>query len=63
MNKKQQQDLGILFVVSFLSLTTSRIVHSNESNLIDFTQGILTGIGIIGMVLTIITFGKYRKRS
>ncbi|MEK3674328.1 MULTISPECIES: hypothetical protein [unclassified Paenibacillus] len=36
---------------------------SNGSNLIDFTQGMLTGIGIVSMVVTIIAFGRYQKRS
>ncbi|MBY9079946.1 hypothetical protein KIH86_10130 [Paenibacillus sp. HN-1] len=63
MDEKQQQSLGILFVSSFLSLTASRIIHSNGSNLMDFSQGILTGMGLVGMVLTIITYGRYKKRS
>ncbi|WP_438495392.1 hypothetical protein [Paenibacillus sp. IHBB 3054] len=63
MNKKQQQSLGILFAVSFLSLTASQIIDSNGSNLMDFTQGILTGMGIVGMVMTIITYGRFNKRS
>ena len=63
MNNKQQQNTGLLFAASFLSLTVSRIIDSNGSNLIDFTQGMLTGIGIVGMVVTIIVFGKYQKRS
>lgn len=60
---KQQQNLGLLFVASFLSLTVSRVIHSNGSNLIDFTQGMLTGMGIVGMVLTIIMFGKYKTKT
>ncbi|WP_379127863.1 hypothetical protein [Paenibacillus sp. sgz500958] len=63
MSKKQQQSLAILFAVSFLSLTVSRIMQSNGSNLMDFVQGVLTGMGIVGMVLTIIVFGRYNKRS
>ncbi|AKG37239.1 hypothetical protein [Paenibacillus durus] len=63
MNKKQQQSLGILFAASFLSLTASQIIHSNGSTLMDFAQGTLTGMGIVGMVLTIATFGRYNKRS
>ncbi|MFF2909482.1 hypothetical protein [Paenibacillus sp. NPDC057934] len=63
MNKKQQQSLGMLFSVSFLLLMASKIIHSNGSNLMDFAQGIVTGMGIAGMVMTIITFGRYNKRS
>lgn len=62
MNKKQQT-IGILFVVSFLSLAGSQVIHSNGSNLMDFTQGMLTGLGIVGTVLTLLTFGRYNKRS
>ncbi|MOA35516.1 hypothetical protein D3C78_1569710 [compost metagenome] len=62
MNKKQQQNIGILFSASFLSLIVSQVIHSNGSNLIDFVEGILSGIGIVGMVLTIVTFGRYNKR-
>lgn len=60
---KQQQHAGLLFAASFLSLTVSRIIESNGSNLIDFTQGLLTGVGIVGMVVSIMAFGKYQKRS
>ncbi|KGE19540.1 hypothetical protein [Paenibacillus wynnii] len=63
MDKKQQQNLGMLFVASIFSLTVSRIIESNGSNLVDFTQGVLTGMGIVGMLLTIVTFGRYYKRS
>ncbi|MNP76675.1 hypothetical protein D3C76_1739640 [compost metagenome] len=62
MNKKQQQNIGILFSASFLSLIVSQVIHSNGSNLIDFVEGILSDIGIVGMVLTIVTFGRYNKR-
>lgn len=63
MDKKYQQNAGLLFAASFLSLTAGRMLDSNGSNLIDFTQGVLTGIGIVGMVVTIIAFGRYQKRS
>ncbi|AIQ39097.1 hypothetical protein MKZ24_01840 [Paenibacillus sp. FSL R7-0297] len=63
MDKKHQQNAGLLFAASFLSLTAARMLDSNGSNLMDFTQGMLTGIGIVGMVVTIIAFGRYQKRS
>ncbi|MNC20743.1 hypothetical protein D3C75_687060 [compost metagenome] len=63
MDKKQLQNLALLFMSSFFALTASRLVPDSGSNLMDFTQGILTGIGIVGMVLAIITFGRYYKRS
>ncbi|WP_019635226.1 hypothetical protein [Paenibacillus fonticola] len=63
MNKKQKQNVGILFTISIFSLTLSQIIHSNGSNLMDFAQGTLTGVGIVGAVLTIVIFGRYNKRS
>ncbi|QSF45472.1 hypothetical protein [Paenibacillus tianjinensis] len=63
MDKKQQQNLALLFITSFFSLTSSRLVPDSGSNLMDFTQGLLTGIGITGMLMAIVFFGKYYKRS
>lgn len=63
MNKKQQQNVAMLFLASFASITASPIIPSNGSNLMDFSQGMLTGIGIAGMLLTIVTIGRYNKRS
>lgn len=63
MDKKQQQSLFLLFMPSFLALTCGRILPDNGSNLMDFTQGFLTGAGIAGMVLAIVVFGKYYKRG
>lgn len=63
MDKKQQQSVAMLFMSSFFALTASMLVPDSGSSLMDFTQGFLTGIGIVGMVLAIITFGRYYKRS
>ncbi|MNP83758.1 hypothetical protein D3C76_1828000 [compost metagenome] len=63
MDKKQQQNVGMLFLASFSLLTVSRYFPANGSTLLDFTQGILAGVGIGGMVMTIVTFGRYYKRS
>lgn len=63
MNEKQQQSLGMLFTAFFPLLIVSRIIHSNGSNLMDFAQGTLTGLGIVGMLITIVTFSRYNKRS
>lgn len=64
MNKKQQQNVVMLYLASFSSVTASQIIQSNGSNLMDFSQGLLMGIGIAGMLLTIVTFGRYNtKRS
>lgn len=63
MDKKPQQNIAMLYAGSLLALTAGRIIHSNGSNLMDFTQGLLTGIGIAGMVVTIIVFGRHQKRS
>lgn len=63
MNKKQQQNLALLFLSSFFLLTSSRLVPDSGSNLMDYTQGFLTGMGITGMLMAIVFFGKYYKRS
>ncbi|MEK4159450.1 hypothetical protein MKZ23_31065 [Paenibacillus sp. FSL R5-0876] len=41
----------------------SQIIQSNGSNIMDFSQGILTGIGFMGMLMTIVTIGRYNRRS
>ncbi|WNS41722.1 hypothetical protein [Paenibacillus sp. MMS20-IR301] len=63
MKNIQQQNVGMLFAGSFLALTASRIIESNGSNLIDFSQGLLTGIGIAGMVVSLLVYGRYQKQS
>lgn len=63
MDKKQQQNVAMLFLASSSSIGVSQIIQSNGSNLMDFSQGMLTGIGVAGMLLTIITIGRYNKRS
>lgn len=63
MNKKQQQTVAMLFLASSTSIGASQIIRSNGSNLMDFMQGMLTGIGIAGMLLAIVTAGRYNKRS
>lgn len=62
-DKKQQQNVAMLFLASSSSIGVSQIIQSNGSNLMDFSQGMLTGIGVAGMLLTIITIGRYNKRS
>ncbi|AIQ27295.1 hypothetical protein P40081_03085 [Paenibacillus sp. FSL P4-0081] len=63
MDKKQQQNVAMLFLASSSSIGVSQIIQSNGSNLMDFSQGMLTGIGIAGMMLAIVTAGRYNKRS
>ncbi|MEI2397799.1 hypothetical protein NYE33_01355 [Paenibacillus sp. FSL R10-2199] len=63
MDKKQQQTVAMLFLASSTSIGASQIIQSNGSNLMDFTQGMLAGIGIAGMLLVILTIGRYNKRS
>lgn len=60
MDKKQQQSVALLAMSSFLLLTTSAI-SGGGSDLRDFFQGMLTGMGIVSSLLTIIAFAKYRK--
>lgn len=63
MDKKQQQNVAMLFLASSSSIGVSQIIQSNGSNLMDFSQGMLTGIGIAGMMLAIVTAGRYNKRG
>lgn len=63
MDKKQQQNVAMLFLASSSSIGVSQIIQSNGSNLMDFSQGMLTGIGIAGMMMAIVTAGRYNKRS
>jgi len=63
MNQRQQQIIGILFSVSFLFLIASQVMHTNGNSAGDFLHGIITGMGIAGMLLTIVAFGKFKKRN
>ncbi|WP_342424623.1 hypothetical protein [Paenibacillus sp. FSL E2-0178] len=63
MDKKQQQNVAMLFLASSSPIGVSQIIQSNGSYLMDFSQGMLTGIGIAGMLLAIVTAGRYNKRS
>ncbi|MEK5358146.1 hypothetical protein [Paenibacillus sp. FSL L8-0709] len=63
MNKKQQQNVAMLFLASASSIGANQIIQSNGSNLMEFTQGILTGMGIVGMLLVVVTIGRFNKRS
>ncbi|MBY0012412.1 hypothetical protein [Paenibacillus typhae] len=63
MNKKQQQNVAMLYLASFSSIIVSLMIESKASNLMDFSQGILAGIGFVGMLVTIVTLGRHRKRS
>ncbi|WP_082452070.1 hypothetical protein [Paenibacillus ihuae] len=63
MNKKQQQNVAALFLASFSSIICSQFIQSNGSNLMDFSQGVLAGLGTVGMLLTIVSIGRYNKRS
>lgn len=47
MNKKHEQTFGLLFAVSSLIVLVARLMPSNGSNLLDFIQGLLTGMGIL----------------
>lgn len=63
MNKKHEQTFGLLFAVSSLIALVARLMPSNGSNLLDFIQGLLTGIGIAGMIASLIIFGRHSKRA
>ncbi|MNI81778.1 hypothetical protein D3C73_1384240 [compost metagenome] len=63
MNKNQKQNVALLYMASFSSIIASRLMHSNGSNLMDFTQGMLSGVGIAGLLVTIVTIGRYKKSN
>ncbi|MBY3622422.1 hypothetical protein HGO21_23165 [Acinetobacter sp. CUI P1] len=60
MTKSEQYNMMLL--MSSVSLATvSRMLSTNGSTLMDFTQGVLTGIAIVGMIAGLWMFGKARK--
>ncbi|WP_405106648.1 hypothetical protein MHH28_25340 [Paenibacillus sp. FSL K6-1217] len=62
MDKKQQQNVAMLFLASVSSIIASQLIQPNGSNLMDFSQGILTGMGLVGMLMTVVTLGKFSKK-
>jgi hypothetical protein len=62
MTKSEQNNMMLL--MSSVSLATvSRILPTDGSNLMDFTQGVLTGIAMVGMLAGLWMYGKARKRK
>jgi hypothetical protein len=62
MTKSEQNNMMLL--MSSVSLATvSRILPTDGSNLMDFTQGVLTGIAMVGMIAGLWMYGKARKRK
>lgn len=60
MTKSEQYNMMLL--MSSVSLATvSRMLSTNGSALIDFTQGVLTGIAMVGMIAGLWMYGKARK--
>jgi hypothetical protein len=60
MTKSEQNNMMLL--MSSVSLATvSRILPTDGSNLMDFTQGVLTGIAMVGMIAGLWMYGKARK--
>ncbi|NQX48758.1 hypothetical protein HQN87_25895 [Paenibacillus tritici] len=59
---KQQQNSVMLFLASFSAIVAGQVIQSNGSSVMDFSQGVLTGIGIVGMMMTIVTLGRFNKR-
>lgn len=65
MMKKQfkNQLVSPLFLASIAAIGASQVIQPNGSNLMDFSQGLLLGMGLVGMLMTIVTLGKSKKRS
>ncbi|MEK5252346.1 hypothetical protein NST74_02600 [Paenibacillus sp. FSL F4-0125] len=60
MTKSEQYNMMLL--MSSVSLATvSRMLSTNGSVLMDFTQGVLTGIAMVGMIAGLWMYGKARK--
>ncbi|OME66661.1 hypothetical protein BSK65_21865 [Paenibacillus odorifer] len=60
MTKSEQYNMMLL--MSSVSLATvSRMLSTNGSTLMDFTQGVLTGIAMVGMIVGLWMYGKARK--
>lgn len=64
MKKQFKNHLGSpLFLASIAAIGASQVIQPNGSNLMDFSQGLLLGMGLAGMMMTIVTLGKSKKRS
>lgn len=64
MNKQfKNQRVSPLLLASFAAIAASQVIQPNGSNLMDFSQGLLLGMGLVGMLMTIVTLGKSKKRS
>ncbi|KAA1190270.1 hypothetical protein [Paenibacillus sp. B2(2019)] len=60
MTKSEQYNMMLL--MSSVSLATvSRMLSINGSTLMDFTQGVMTGIAMVGMIAGLWMYGKARK--
>ncbi|MBP2115072.1 hypothetical protein [Paenibacillus silagei] len=65
MIKKQfkNQQASTLFLASLAAIAASQVIQPNGSNVMDFSQGLLLGMGLVGMMMTLVTLGKSKKRS
>lgn len=60
MTKSEQYNM-MLLMSSVSLVTVSRMLSTNGSTLMDFTQGVLTGIAMVGMIAGLWMYGKARK--
>lgn len=58
---KSEQNIMMLLMSSVSLATVSRMLSTNGSTLMDFTQGVLTGVAIVGMIAGLWMYGKARK--
>ncbi|WP_313639952.1 hypothetical protein [Paenibacillus sp.] len=60
MSKSEQYNMMLL--MSSVSLATvSRMLPTNGSTFMDFIQGVLTGVAMVGIIAGLWMYGKARK--
>ncbi|MNZ76513.1 hypothetical protein D3C78_950210 [compost metagenome] len=58
----ESEQYNMMLLMSSVSLATvSRMLSTNGSTLMDFTQGVMTGIAMVGMIAGLWMYGKARK--
>lgn len=58
---KNEQNTMMLLMSSVSLATVSRMLPSNGSAVMDFIQGVMTGIAMVGIISGLWMYGKARK--
>lgn len=59
MNKQfKSQRVSPLFLASFAAIAASQVIQPNGSNVMDFSQGLLLGMGLVGVLVGLVKFRK-----